>query len=83
MNIEDEIFAELDRWLRSNPRARKRTLAIRRAARRLHGAADSTLWNLVLDLEECMNARHEEMVRAAIRLTMRRLGKRAHDASRK
>ena len=66
------VRAALEKWLRRNRRARALTRAVMVAQARLRAAAGDEAWRTYLALEERVNARHDAIVRVAVRLAARR-----------
>jgi hypothetical protein len=66
---EDErLHVALERWIRRDKRYQELTRAVREAQRALRKGVGDEGWTLYLALEERMNARHVEVIAAAVRL---------------
>jgi len=68
MTRERIVRAAIERWLRRDRRARALGAAVGSAQKALRAAVDDDAWELYLLLEERVNARHDAVVSAAIRL---------------
>ncbi len=73
----DAIWMALDRWLARDRACRALTRAVQDAQAKLRRAVNDDTWALYLALEERVNARHLEIVAAAIDLATRTARKAA------
>jgi hypothetical protein len=78
---ERRIRGALDRWVVRNRKCRALHRAVRDAEGDLRKAMSTEAWKLYLLLEEHINARHVEIVTAAIRITRGARAKRGGDTS--
>ena len=78
MSPRDErgVHAALERWVKRDKRYRELTRAVRAAQRELRARVGDGAWDLYLALEERTNARHMELVAAAIRIASERAKRR-------
>ena len=73
---ERRIRGALDRWVERDRKCRTLHHAVRDAEKALKRALTEESWALYLALEEHINARHVEIVGAAIRITRSRNAKK-------
>ncbi len=64
----DQAQKALETWVQRDKKCRTLSKSIRAAQATLKKAASDDVWSLYLALEEHINARHVEIVRAAISL---------------
>ena len=69
LDVEHRIRSAVERWVERDRRCRSLHRAVRAAEKDLRSAVPKEAWVLYLALEEQMNARHIEIVSAAIRIT--------------
>jgi hypothetical protein len=68
LDRELAVRKALERWLREDPRARRLTQAVRQAEHALRAVVGDEGWDVYLALEERVNARHDAILAAAIRI---------------
>ena len=66
------VQAALERWIRRDKNYRELSRRVREAQRELRRRVGDDGWELYLALEEHMNARHVEVILAAVRIALTR-----------
>lgn len=66
------VQAALERWIRRDKKYRDLSRRVREAQRELRRLVGDDGWELYLALEEQMNARHVEVILAAVRIALTR-----------
>ena len=72
MTEEERIRRRLERWQQRDVTYKALTSAVRRAQASLRRVATDDAWQMYLVVEEQVNARHHEIISAAIRLASAR-----------
>lgn len=73
------VQAALERFIRRDQKYRALSRAVRDAQRELRRCVGDDGWELYLALEERMNARHVEVILAAVQIAMTRAPKRRRE----